>query len=99
MFDILLCTKFLDSQPIGRADRFTHEGYESRIYMDAPVCVRATRTGRQDEHGCFRSRNEQVSAFRGSAPSGRVPQSTWKTFLRSFAIGLLSGLEGMMSRM
>ena len=28
-------------------------GNERSIYMDAPVCVRATRTGRQDEHGCF----------------------------------------------
>ena len=34
-----------------------------------------------------------------AAPFDRASQSRWKTSLRSFAIGLLSGLEGMISRM
>ena len=42
------------------------EGNELGIYMDAPVCVRATRTGRQDEHGCFRS----LPGNEGKRPSG-----------------------------
>ena len=48
------------------------EGNERSIYMDAPVCVRATRTGRQDEHGCYPFPEQRLRQL------AKDPQSTWE---------------------